>query len=277
MSNEDIQIEDEYGRHSEILIKNKSLVNEEQVINNLLKWDGSYMGNYNGIISNKWQCEGKDYYQLTIPNIGIIYCQGICTKSLFPCIVEEIKGIFKIQKRGIHRISIDNKDYIIYYVPVDISGTLIFETALNKLEASHKLRKDKNFRLLVQKIFVFCDILSLCNSNESNIILRPGVNGNYIPININLNNTTLTKNGLLESSAPIINKTNFNKWFGEETNINLIVKEIISDSLNCVDNLSIITSTLRSKIDNIIKKYDNEYIWYSYFIIDRLSKYLLMY
>lgn len=42
------------------------------------------------------------------------------------------------------------------------------------------------------------------------------------------------------------------------------------------NNLGIITAQIRSKIDTVIKRYDVNYIWYSNFILDRLSRYLLV-
>jgi len=264
------------------------------ILNNRLSWNGSHLGSYMGIITHKWSLEGNCYYGITLPqgwspedNIpgGIIYCMASYTKNLFPCIVEDIKTIFGIPRRGFHRINIDNKEYILYYVPISIKGEVIWETPLNRLDSKHPLRKNPLFRKEIQKIIAFCDILALTNTGEKSIRIRPGINGNYIPINVNESTTTIYKTDTYDYS--ILTKTLFSKWFGEETSIDDIVKEMVTHSSEnkiptirgvelLTNNLTLISSEIRNKVNEIIKKYDINYIWYSCFIIDRMSRHLLV-
>lgn len=272
------------------------------ILNNKLSWDGSHLGSYVNVIMYQWSLEEARYCSIAIPMIsmvsksgsksdipgGIIYCMAVCTKNVFPCIVEDIKEIFDIPRRGVHRIIIDGKDYIIYYVPVSTRGEVIWETPLNRLNMKHDLRRNPDFRKSVQKIIAFCDILSLTSTGEPSMRIRPGVNGESVLINVNETTTTIPKSGVYDYS--IISKTLFGKWFGEETSISDTVKEMLVSMNNnqhrggirvprmsiTSDNLSIITSHIRSQVDEVIKRYDNQYIWYSYFIIDRMSRYLLI-
>lgn len=269
------------------------------ILNNQLKWDGSHLGKYIGAITNVWSAEGIQYYEIKLPEGwstkltgGNIYCNANCVKDLFSCIVEDIKNIFGIPRRGIHRITLDNKEYVIYYVPISIKGEIIWETPLNRLDPKHPLRHNINFRKEVQKIIAFCDILALCNTGEPAIRIRPSTEGNYIPISINENSTSISKESTYDYS--ILTKTLFSKWFGEETSISDIVKEIlqckskkliISNQNNIPiingtekesNNLAIISADIRNEIDKIIKMYDNNYIWYTHFIIDRMSRHLLI-
>lgn len=262
------------------------------ILNDRLKWDGSHLGSYMGVITHKWVMDGMHYYGITlspgwsmIHPMGIIYCNATCTNNVLPCIVEDIKNIFGIHKRGIHRIKIDNKEYLIYYVPISLKGEVIWETPLNKLDNKDILRSNPDFRKEIQKIMAFCDILALCNTRESSIRIRLGVNGSFIPINTNESTTTIQKGTMYDYN--ILSKTIFSKWFGEETSINDIVRDMVSYKSKTSDipavkvffeennQLTIITSEIRSKIDNIIKRYDVNYVWYSNFIIDRMSRYLL--
>lgn len=294
-----------------------NLHNEPVVINNLLKWDGSHVGSYIGAFTHQWSVEGIRYYGITLPqgwsehnNLeeiaaldnkqativtespipgGTIYCTATCTKDVFPCIVEDIKSIFGLPRRGIHRITIDNRDYLIYYVPISIKGQVIWETPLNRLDSKHVLRQDPVFRKEVQKIIAFCDILALSSTGEPSIRIRPGSNGKFIPISVNESTTTITK-GLAQAEYDysILTKTLFSKWFGEEISISNIVKEMVNyKSLygpikipiikgTESNDLVIISSQMRSKVDEVIKKYDTNYIWYSYFIIDRMSRNILV-
>ena len=253
-----------------------------EIINNTLSWDGSHLGSYPiNVITNRWMLEGIHYYGITLPN-GIIYCMATCTRDLFPCIVEDIKVIFNIPRRGVHRITIGNDEYILYYVPISIKGDIIWETPLNRLDAKHPLRKNEKFKIEIQRLIAFCDILALCNTGEPSIRIRPWTNGEYIPINVNETNTSITKEIAYDYS--ILTKTLFLKWFGEETCISDIIRDMVHyrtpiglPNIKGIegDNLAIITSNIRGKIDGIIKRYDPGYIWYSCFIIDRLSRHLL--
>lgn len=251
------------------------------IINNRLTWDGSHLGKYNDIILNQWQIDKEIYHQLLIPEGSIIPDGIICCvikkfKNFLPCIVDEIKPIFNIQKRGTHCINIDNKEYIIYYVPISINGEIIWEPFLNKLDNNHAIRKNPTFRKDVQKIIAFCDILSLSQTSETNIKIRPNVNA-YTPISTNENTTY---NNINSGEQSVLSKVLFNKWFGEEINIGTVVRSIFPSLANSPanlhqTNLSILTTPIRTQIDKVIVRFDNNYAWYSSFIINRLSKHLL--
>jgi len=256
-------------------------------LNNVLKWDGTHLGSYVGVITQRWIGEGMTYNGITLPDGwgeedrnrgGIIYCMMTMTKDTFPCIVEDIKSIFGIARRGIHRINIDNKEYLIYYVPMTVDGKIIWETPLNRIENKHPLRSNVKFRREIQKMIVMCDILALTGTGEASIRIRPGVNNEFIPISVNEKATTINKETSYDFS--VITKTIFLKWFGETTSVNEIAKELLDNSVKrygmiTEDNMVIITSEIRSNIEKIIEKYDVNYIWYSYFIIERISRYIL--
>lgn len=253
-----------------------------RILNNLLKWDGSHLGYYVGSITQRWSLDGIRYLGITLPlgwdqeiPSGVIYCIAIRTKDLLPCIIEGIKEVFGLQRCGIHIINLDGYQYVIYYVPITTSGTVIWETPINRLDSKHQLRKDPVFRKEVQKHIVFCDILSLGRTGETQIRIRPGNNGIFVPISMNETMTTIVKASDYDYS--IINKTLFTKWFGEETCISSIVKEMVNyNKRGATDNLAIVSADLRMKIDEVIKRYDSNYVWYSNFIIDRMSRYLLV-
>lgn len=263
------------------------------IINNRLQWNGDYLGEYSGIITTKWTLKKIKYCGITLPqgwskdNLlpgGIIYCIFSRSKNMFPYIVEDIKTVFEINRRGIHRITIDKKEYILYYIPITLRGEVIWETPLNKIDSNHGLRKDDKFKVDVRRLVAFCDILALSNTAEYNIHIRPGTNESFIPINVNECSTTISRE--TEYDYSILTKSLFYTWFGEHISIGDVVKDIIYDqSLNNSfgiqisqidpDNIAIISAALRTKIDEIIKRWDANYIWYSSFIIDRMCRHLI--
>ena len=269
------------------------------ILNNRLKWDGTHLGSYWKALTGKWTVEGIQYGRITLPSgwseksgnsgnftelpSGVIYCIIVKAKDSFPCIVEDIKAIFGLPRSGLHRINVDYQEYFIYYVPLSTSGELVWETPLNRLDGKHLLRKDPAFRKEVQKIIVFSDILALGRTGEPAIRIRSGSNGTYIPISMNENSTLIPK--AVEYDYSIISKTLFLKWFGEETSTSDVVKDIVyagsmtqetMDQRTDINNLAVTVSEIRNKVDTVIKRYDSNYIWYSNFIIDRMSRYLLM-
>lgn len=282
-----------------ILNLNRMTTVNPVILNNRLKWDGTHLGSYWKALTGKWTVEGIQYGRITLPSgwseksgnsgnftelpSGVIYCIIVKAKDSFPCIVEDIKAIFGLPRSGLHRINVDYQEYFIYYVPLSTSGELVWETPLNRLDGKHLLRKDPAFRKEVQKIIVFSDILALGRTGEPAIRIRSGSNGTYIPISMNENSTLIPK--AVEYDYSIISKTLFLKWFGEETSTSDVVKDIVyagsmtqetMDQRTDINNLAVTVSEIRNKVDTVIKRYDSNYIWYSNFIIDRMSRYLLM-
>ncbi|CAH6420565.1 Hypothetical protein HVR_LOCUS1224 [uncultured virus] len=306
-----------------------------EILNNRLSWDGSHLGSAEEVvIRQQWSIEGTTYQEIffppgwvspdgscSVPNGGIIYCMTTCPRDLFPCIVEDLKSVFGLPRRGIHRIDINNKDYILYYVPISEKGAVVWETPLNRLDTKHYLRSNPKFRKSVQKTIAFCDILALCSTGETQIRIRPGTGTEFIPISFNENSTAISK--CAEYDYSILTKTLFSKWFGEDTPISDIVKEMVHYNQNlddvedlpvdraqidlpddeteqssvqaitqtglifnkiptvkgigvAIDNLAVLTADIRNKVDTVVRRYDSSYIWYSSFIVERMSRHLLI-
>jgi hypothetical protein len=240
---------------------------KRKVLNNHLKWDNHHLGQYQkDAIISKWHIEGDFYHTLDIDN-GIIHCIIEKQRNLFPCIVEDIKDIFGIWKRGILRITLSGEEYLLYYVPVNLKGEVIYETKLSHLDCKNDLRKNIEFRKKVTKLLAFCEILSIAAINETTIRIRPSVNGEYLPIGYNHKDTTLSK----YQHKTTLNKTLFLKWFGESSSISDVLCDMVFYNKN---NLTSLISDIRKRIDEIIYKYDKNYIWYSCFIIEHLSNHL---
>lgn len=258
------------------------------ILNNRLKWDGTHLGSYPATaMRERWRVDNTRYYTIVLPQGwsptlpgGLLYSIALCTTDTFSCIVEGIKEVFGIARRGVHRITIGWAEYILYYVPISERGEAIWETPLSRLDQKHQLRKDESFRKEVQRTIAFCDILALSSTGEPQLRIRPHVNGGYIPISFNETSTVMRRNKGNETyGCSILSKTLFTKWFGEETSINDIVKEMTyccSGHEATSSNLAIICADIRGKVDKVIRRYDPGYIWYTTFIVERMSRHLLI-
>lgn len=258
----------------------------KNILNDYLPWDGSHLGSYSDVILKQWLRNGLTYYIIILPQgwcssltdkqmqlqKGLLYCSGGYTKNIFPCIVEELKPLFGLTKRGVHRITINDKSYVLYYVPITVNGDLILETPLSHLDLRHSIRLDPLFKFETQKIIAFCDLLSLTSTNESHIIIRPGSGTTYIPINSNENATTIVRKP--NNDFSIISRVLFTRWFGEDTPIDNIVKNMVGYSVK--DNLTVFITQLRQRVNDAIMKYDPALLWYAHFIFTRVAKHLLI-
>lgn len=249
------------------------------VINNKLPWDGSYLGHYSKAIVNEFLIERQRYYTMILPDRGLIYCLGYQTKDLFPCIVDELKTVFGLPRRGSHQLHIDNKLYLIFYVPLVNDKTIVWEAKLKLFENKHPIRSNQQFKEEMYKIIAFCEILALTSTSETKIIIRMNPDKSPFPVAINDKNSAVFKSPIYDPS--ILTKTLNDKWLSEDFNLPVIIRKLInydklvsdSDIDESNKNL-IIISNLRKKIQEVIRKYDPHYLWYEAVIIERLSRYL---
>ena len=260
-----------------------------KIVNNTLRWNGSHLGDYpKNVIVQKWKIGTINYFGLVLPPCafpentrllsigGIIYCTWIKGNNLFPCIVEDLKSVFGLPSRGFHRIKIGRIEYILYYIPVTIDNRLVWETALSEIESKNPLRKNESFMTNVRKTLAFCDILALSMTTEKNIRIRVGTCGELIPISVNGKESVLVKNTLI--TFGVLSKTLFTKWFNEDVSMSNVIKEMINavTSPFTETDLTYKLSSLRRLIEDVIKRYDNNLIWYASCILDRISRHMLV-
>jgi gamma-glutamylcyclotransferase (GGCT)/AIG2-like uncharacterized protein YtfP len=234
------------------------------ILNNTLPWDHTHLGR--GSIVSTHVFERTKYTVVSINNdtvYGILYQH----KDFTPFIVEDLKDLFHVYRRGFHQVRIGNRECLLYRVLVDANGEIVHNTTLNSLLSTHPLRGDKKFRLDVQKALIFSDILSLTNIGEKSLALRPSPN-ELVPIVNNIQTTFLA----VDKSEVTISDRLFARWFGEEISPKDIIQEMLGPE-ECKD-VPLLIASLRSQIDDIVRKHDRNYIWYSHFILDKISKYL---
>lgn len=247
----------------------------ERCFNDILQWDGVHIGTFDkSIILNEWKEKNKQYWILRIfhnGQPGYIVCSRIGETSLFPLIVEDIKSIFGMQRQGAYRIRIERKKYIIFYAAVTADGQLIQEPTLSEIDIKSPLRSDPSLTHEIRKSFMFCDLLALQWTTESAIILRP-VDASYIPIVVNTKATTLNKE--TGKTSLMLSKLLYNRWFGENIEPLAVIADMIALPDIKSNDISEFLADIRKQIDDIVKKYDDSYIWYSSCILDRITRYL---
>jgi hypothetical protein len=255
-----------------------------EILNPRLPWDGSYLGTYpEHILTQRWIVDDVTYWGLTIREgplgdgflgdlgDGVIFCIKRKSYDVLPCIIDDIKLLFAIPRRGTHRITIGKTHHVIYYVPITTQGEVVWETPLSRLPKDSDLYEDSNFKACVGHLIVFCDILALSAISEKNMSIRPG--SVFTPVNTNDN--TILKNPKKTGQGTMLNKITksmLTKWLGEDTSIPAILRALLCNGEEDVANT---ITTLRWNIEKIIRSYDIKYVWYASCIVDRLSQYLI--
>lgn len=242
-----------------------------------LLWDGSYLGNFGEkIIKSTWEIEKRKYMKISIKK-HIFFCAYITPNSSFACVVDELKPLFGLTKIGSHRINIDRKMYIIYYVPyVD---TIQWETPLQCIPANHKLRKNKHIVREIKKIIIFRNIMALRANFERNIILRkvdhdrPIEEENttqeniILPISVGEEHHILEKAFIYDSS--VLRANLIRAWFNLEP-----LEKCLKTMISYRENDHTVMIRLRYAIEEIITRVDKDYIWFSKNIIERTFRVL---
>jgi hypothetical protein len=228
-----------------------------------------------------WRWEGVTYHGVKLA-VGVVYCVALRKEGTLTAIIEDIKAIFGVTRRGVHRVTLGRTEYTLYYVPVDLQGRVVWETPLTQLDKNHPLRSDPQFRRDMRRLLLFCDLLSLGNTTEGTVRVRCGTAGSFVPVNYN-ENTTLMREQAYDYS--VLGKKLLDQWFGEETSVAEATWEMMERPRTPsrqragipppARSPSVITADLRSRLEAVIKSYNPDYIWLSYFIIDRMSRNLL--
>ncbi|MCL6572889.1 MAG: hypothetical protein K6T88_14595 [Bacillus sp. (in: Bacteria)] len=240
-----------------------------------LIWDGSYLGQISITDITELQIEtsvdGNEirrdpkarYYLIKINGKLIGPCLMKGQQSSFPCLIDEIKSIFRLPKLGTHQIKIGNNFCVIIQVQLDSNGAIIEEGTLK--DAVYDGPENLLFRRKVQETFAFREILAVSKTCEKSIRLRTSWDGRIYPI-------SFREPGMIfRSKRSIIPNTVIKKWFNDVTISQTIISMMKTQNMDLGSYLS----EFRTKLEDIIHRVDRDSIWISSFIMDRLLSRLL--
>lgn len=237
------------------------------LLNNQLMWDGSSLGE--GAILCKWTSYSDTYYLIYCHLLGHVVCQGTRSNSSFPCIIEDIRVLFNLPKRGTHRISIGGYQWILYYVPLNSAGDISYwEVPLAAIAATHPLRFDLTFRSEMERLLAFQEVLSLTQTSERNIRLRTGDGHTYQPISYCEGERTI-KGG---KTVGILSKTIFSRWLGDHCTSSHAAHVLLSHPTAYSEAEWLeFCNVLHTEIERIVIHYDAQFLWLANSVVARLS------
>lgn len=209
----------------------------------ILEWNGTYIGSYTSDIIQSCK-ESKPYniYTLNVYPYGNIYCSMKKSKTLYPCIVDEIKHVLTFVKIGTHSLHINGHLHIIYNIR---NGVLITEYNV-PIHLSEVL-----FKQAVQDIYVFKMVLGCGYMDTGSIIVINNIPSAY---KIALSSIYMDVDNIPECAIK--------RWFVDEA----------CNSVSRMMRRHERTSIIREKILDIIKSIDKSYLWLEPMIIDKITK-----
>jgi len=159
--------------------------------------------------------------------------------NILPCLIDELKIIFNLEKIGTHWLKFHGKIYIIFRIEMEDENVLD-EITLDQY------KYDKNIEKEVQRIFLFRELLGLTMNFEKNIILR---NKSLYIQPISFYETNM-KPG---NSGKVLPSTILDKWF---KNTDLDTSTRVFFNIDKIENMNEILLTLKTKLEKVFNRVD---------------------
>lgn len=219
----------------------------------MFTWDGSEVTDLiKKAIIEEGVYEKSIYWRLTFINEGnkSEVCMLRRIYNVIPCLIDEIKPIFNLEKIGTHWIRHDNKKFLLLRVKLD-KEEIIHDLTLNLLPFDEKY---ENLNYEIRKIFAFRDMLGMSRNTEKSIILRKinFVNYNYI-LPISFYDANMEPSTAKTRISQII----LEKWFND-ISVDEIIKKMLK--VKYLDEITEVLYTLRKKLENVVQRCDSNHI-----------------
>lgn len=228
-------------------------------------WDGSDLGSYpDDVIIYEDAFDNIKYWKINVDG-NTELCMYRKYTNMFPCVVDELKPVFGVTKNGTHKIKIGASKYIITRLHQDGNGEPIFSRPMNKVPTDDPLRMDERLCDEVRRILAFRELLAITSSFENNIWLHP-TGESYQPVSVREINSKLDKG----QDVSVVTSGIIKKWFSK-TSLSQMIRQLVDyhgDPTECLVRI-------RKELDKVITRVDGNYIMYSNFIQDRLTRRLL--
>lgn len=193
----------------------------------MFNWDGSNVTNFiENVIIQEGKYNKRKYWKI-IKGDDYEICLVKTSPNTFPCLIDELKPVFNLEKIGTHWFKFKSKTMILLRL-INKDNTVLEELTLDKIKLSlDKIKFNKYLQHEVQKIFIFRELLGMTANFEKSIILRN--KGLYIKP-ISFNDTNMAP----YSEGKVIPETIIKKWFNDGDLNEAVLKMFGSENINLV-------------------------------------------
>lgn len=235
------------------MIVNNLIIYNNNISNNMFKWDGTDVTNIISC-SNVYEAKyGKYKYWVITHEQKTEICIVRNSKNTLACLIDELKPVFELYKIGTHWYKQGAKIKILLKCSKTEDGTIKEELTLKDIK-----QYDDAFKSKIQNIFAFRELLGITCSYSSSIIVR----NSMVPV-------SFYEPNMLTEDKKIIPFTIIEKWFANSS-IDEVVQRLCK--INTLNGLVTVLHTLRTKIEDVIVRTDSRNIGYKDCIMNRITE-----
>lgn len=179
------------------------------------------------------------------------------SKNPIPCLIDELKPVFGLQKLGTHWCRFKGKVKILIRCVLNEEGHIKEEINLNMIDVVSSLLK-----MQIQEIFAFRELLGITCSYTSSIILRDSRDGSVYPVSFYEPNMVFDQK--------VIPVTVLEKWFDDDMTIDMTVQRLMK--IRDINQIGVVLHNIRNKIEETIERVDRRTIGFEAQILGRISE-----
>lgn len=221
----------------------------------MLPWDGSQI-NFKEYFIEEGVYDKNTYWLLRQGEYENFCIVKSCVNNC-PCLIDELKPVFNIEKNGTHWGKLGTKTMILLKVKVE-NGEVIEDLTLDELEYKSQIAHE------IHKIFAFRELLGLSKSWEKSIVLRKI--GHFVKP-ISFYEPNMNPNG----GTRIIPQKVLEKWF-VNVDIDNVIKKMFH--INKIEEITLLKHELRGKMIEVFNRVDKNSITFLDEIIARIASHL---
>jgi hypothetical protein len=186
----------------------------------IFKWDGSELkGFIDENIIEKIVIRTFEYWVISYNNERTVALIRK-TKCYTPCIVDELKVLFGLQKLGTHYVKNGATYTILIRARTDTSGKdVITEYTLNNVDIKSI---DDDIKSQIKQTYVFRDLLCLTKSTDSSLIIRKTPQQDFYVVSL-IDSAIKLKKILDINKSTYLPEAVFKKWFKDNESPNKIL------------------------------------------------------
>jgi hypothetical protein len=217
-------------------------------------WNGTFLGTFTDTnIIRRFYVNDRNFWEVQYNGYKTI-CMIKKTIDCTPCILDELKPLFKLAKLGSHYVYHGKYTYILYKTRSDDGINVAYENTLGELlKDNYKL--SSQLVKQIRYIYIFRDIFKISGTNDSRILIRAPIDddSNVYPVSFNESGIKLTKI-VSPVSKSQISEVAYKKWFrnaeyGKIENTNQLLINMLG--ITNKNYIPIAIPLLKPKIDNI--------------------------